>query len=174
MWLHEFGLTWTRSTRDLWIYSKPTCTCNTPVLEIRRSEWSCVTIRLGTEREQGPRPVTVLSGRRGGLPVHRVISTQCQVSVVPMGTWPMGDSEGLLWVVRISSHITVCLIGSPLEQGCSLIIFLLSINTHERETTHSLFQDLNPKLLIKNTLIFCVRRTSDEVFGNILSKYWTL
>ncbi len=58
----------------------------------------------------------------GGLPVHWVIYTQCQSSVVTMGTWPMGDS-GSLWVVRIPSHITVWLIGSPLEQGCSLIIF---------------------------------------------------
>ena len=37
-------------------------------------------------------------------------------------------------MVRIPSHSTVCLIGSPLEQGCSLIFFFrLVINTHERE-----------------------------------------
>jgi hypothetical protein len=66
----------------------------------------------------------------------RVIYTQCQVSVVTMGTWSMGDSEGL-WVVRISSHSTVCLTGSPLEQGCSLIIFfIVNKNTWERERHH--------------------------------------
>ncbi len=40
--------------------------------------------------------------------------------------------EGL-WVIRIPSHSTVCLIGSPLEQGCSLIYtFWLVIKTHKR------------------------------------------
>jgi hypothetical protein len=70
----------------------------------------------------------------GGLPPRRVIYTERYASVVPMGTWPMGDSEGL-WVVRIPSHSTVCLIVSPLDQGCSLIhIFWLVIKTHKRVT----------------------------------------
>ena len=68
----------------------------------------------------------------GGLQTHWVIYKHHQASVVPMGTWLMGD-PGILWVVRIPSHITVCLIDSPLEQGRSLI-FLISnkIKTHER------------------------------------------
>jgi hypothetical protein len=85
---------------------------STPVFQIRCSERSCVTIRLGSQETK------VLVRSRcwledgGGLPTRRVIYTQHKVSVVTMGTWPMGDSEGL-WIVRISSHNTVCL-GSPL------------------------------------------------------------
>ncbi len=37
------------------------------------------------------------------------------------------------WVVRISSHNTVCLIGSPLEKGCSLIFWIGNKNTWEKE-----------------------------------------
>ncbi len=37
-------------------------------------------------------------------------------------------------MVRIPSHSTVCLIGSPLEQGCSLIFFWIgNKNTCERD-----------------------------------------
>ncbi len=39
----------------------------------------------------------------------------------PWGRDPWGTRNIVLWVVRIPSHSTLCLIGSPLEQGCSLI-----------------------------------------------------
>jgi hypothetical protein len=51
-------------------------------------------------------------------------------------TWPMGDSVSL-WVFRITSHNTVCLIVSTLEQGCSLIIFF--IDTQERAVNTVVF-----------------------------------
>jgi hypothetical protein len=139
--LHEFGPLWTRSTRDVWIYSKPTCTCITPVFQIRCSEWSCVTVCLGVQETK------VLVRSRcwledgGGLPAHRVIYTQRQVSVVSMGTWPMGDS-GVLWVVRIPSHVTVYLTGSPLDQGCLIIILIDNKNTKERESCPFTFENM--------------------------------
>jgi hypothetical protein len=37
-------------------------------------------------RDYGHRPVTVLTGGRGGLPGRRVSYTQSQASVVSMGT----------------------------------------------------------------------------------------
>jgi hypothetical protein len=55
-----------------------------------------------------------------------------------MRTWPMGDSEGL-WVVRIPSHITVCLTDSPLEQGCSIIFWIGNKNTWARVRLFCLF-----------------------------------
>ncbi len=102
--------------------------------------------RLNTKVEESIRHTHTGSGVSGVFIMKREIYTQCQVSVVPTGTWPMTDSEGL-WVVRISSHDTVCLIGSPsLDQGCSLIIFWLVIKTHERERQFER-QDLSGILL---------------------------
>ena len=51
MVLHEFGSPWTRSTRTVWIYGKPRCTCSTPGFRVRRSERSCITICLGYPRD---------------------------------------------------------------------------------------------------------------------------
>ena len=51
--------------------------------------------------------------------------------------WNHGNGRPLvpesLWVVRIPSHITVSLTGSPLEQGCSLIFLIGNKNTWERD-----------------------------------------
>ncbi len=63
---------------------------------------------------------------------HTGSFTQCQLPVVSMGTWPVGD-PGSLWVDRIPSHITGYLVGSPLNQGCSLIIFFIDNKHTKRE-----------------------------------------
>jgi len=39
-------------------------------------------------------------------------------------------------VRKVANKSTVCLIGSPLEQGCSLILYGLIIKTHERESSY--------------------------------------
>ncbi len=64
-----------------------------------------------------------------------------------MGTWSMGDS-GSLCVVRISSHNPVCLLGAPLEQGCSLIFWSV-MKTHERILKRKLNLRMKKKFFLK-------------------------
>jgi hypothetical protein len=64
-----------------------------------------------------------------------------------------GDvTYGGLWELRITSHNTVWLIDSPLDQGCKLwlIFFISNKNTHETESRGDTF----PQTLSKDTVLW--------------------
>ena len=91
-------------------------------------------------RDSGPRPVSGLTGGRGWTTntpghLHTVSKNFCRVygDVTCAGRGFVSSS----YTVRITSHSPVCLIGSPLEQVCSLIFFYSHSNkdTRERERT---------------------------------------
>ena len=75
------------------------------------SMWSTVPTRLRSS------PVTGWLQDGGGQSVHRVIYTHLQVSVVSMGTWPMGDQEFFKEKFLL---LVTSLHDLKVEWGCSL------------------------------------------------------
>jgi hypothetical protein len=186
MCLHEFGPLWTRSTRTVWVYSKPTCTCITPVLQIRRSERSCVTICLGTQETK------VLVRSRcwledgGGLSGRRVIYTQrqleflscpmsmgtlyhCLVSFVLDSLPPLLvasfflsvlSTRHMLGVYFISSSVFLLIIVLTWHLFPSVLVFIYS---PENKNTQRRMKNMSTKNLIR-----CLRHLP----GHLCSRSW--